>query len=123
MEKGQRSAALYVPVNKFLQFRFGFFHDGRESVRIADRHISQHLAVELNVRLLHAVNKPAVAEAVQAGCRINASDPQFAQVALAVSPVAVRVPEAFQHGFVCAPEKAAACAEIPLVVFDYFFMP
>src|SRR5690606_42151119 len=60
--------------------------------------------------------------AVQAGSRVDAGAPQPAQVALAVSPVAVSIPEAFQHGLIGAPEKARTGAELPLGHFQYFFM-
>src|SRR4051794_31237463 len=51
----------------------------------------QHLAVDLDLGLLQAVDEPAVGEPVLAHRGVDALDPQTAEVALLVAPVAVGV--------------------------------
>src|SRR5215217_2700630 len=62
-----------------------------EALRIAHGHVGEHLAVELDACLLEAVHELRVAEALEAGRRIDAHDPEPAEVPLAGPPVGVRV--------------------------------
>src|SRR6476620_6383182 len=62
-----------------------------EGLGIAHGDVGQDLAVELDAGQLQAVHELAVAEAVLAGRRVDARDPEAAEVALAVAPIAVRV--------------------------------
>src|SRR5918992_5745758 len=52
--------------------------------------VGQHLAVELDARAAQAVHELAVRHALAARGRVDAHDPQPAEVALAVAAVAVR---------------------------------
>src|SRR6478736_2373207 len=62
-----------------------------EGLGVADGDVGQHLAVELDAGQLEPVDEHAVAHAVLAGGRVDADDPQAAEVALAVAAVAVGV--------------------------------
>src|SRR5436190_23082448 len=62
-----------------------------EGLGIAHGDVGQDLAVELDAGQLQAVHELAVAEAVLAGGRVDAGDPEAAEVTLAVAPIAVRV--------------------------------
>ena len=54
------------------------------------------------------MDEPAVRRAVQPGSSVYAADPQSPEIALAGAPVAVGIPEAFEHGLICAPEQIVA---------------
>src|SRR5690606_19607648 len=49
-----------------------------ESLRLVDRHVGQHLAVDLDAGLVEAVDEAAVGEAVLAHRCVDALDPQGA---------------------------------------------
>src|SRR3972149_1877355 len=54
-------------------------------------------------------------------CR-DAGDPQAAQIALAVPPVAVRIPQAFQHSLVRPPAQSMAGPKLAFSYLEYFFV-
>ena len=62
-----------------------------EGVGVAHGDVGEHLAVELDAGQLEAVHELRVAHAVLARGGVDARDPQAAEVALAVAPVAVGV--------------------------------
>src|SRR3954462_8081489 len=62
-----------------------------ERLGVADGDVREHLAVELDAGDLQAVHELAVRHALLAGGRGDADDPQAAEVALLVAPVAIRV--------------------------------
>ena len=63
----------------------------RNVVGVAHGDVREHLAVELDAGQLEAVHELRVAHAVDARGGVDAGDPQPAEVALAVAPVAVGV--------------------------------
>ena len=64
-----------------LEGGLGVFDKLLEALRVANRHFRQHLAVQLDSGALQAVDETAVVEAVEAGARADAGDPQGAEVA------------------------------------------
>ena len=60
----------------------GFFCQGRKTHRVVHGDVCQHLAVQGDASLQHAVHETAVAQAIDAGSRIDAGDPQRTEVAL-----------------------------------------
>ena len=56
---------------------------------IVDSHIGEHLAVELDAGLLQTVHETGVRNAVDAGSRVDAGDPQTTDLALLVAAVAL----------------------------------
>src|SRR5919201_440591 len=69
----------------------GGIRKSAEGLGVPDGDVGQNLAVELDAGQLQSVDEGAVAQAVLAGGGVDANDPQPAEVALAVAPVAVRV--------------------------------
>ena len=84
---------------------FCFCHNRSKCLRVADCDIGQHLAIELDIRLLERRHQLAVCRAVQAGRSVDAGDPQLAQIALAYAAVTSGVPQALEHGFVRSSEQ------------------
>src|SRR3954470_4146030 len=62
-----------------------------EGLGVANGDVGQHLAVELDLGEAQAVHQLAVAHALLAGGRVDALDPQAAELALAVLAVAVGI--------------------------------
>src|SRR5579875_2821330 len=69
----------------------GALRETSEGVGVADGDVGEHLAVELDAGEREAVHELRVAHAVLARGGVDAGDPQAAEVALAVAPVAVGV--------------------------------
>ena len=93
---------------------FGLRHHGGKSLRFPHGQISQHLAIEVDVRLLQGRDQAAVGRAVQPGRRVDADDPLFAQVAPSCTPVARGIPHALKHRLVGALEEQVLGASLPL---------
>src|SRR5919197_1625090 len=70
---------------------FGLSRDRRESRRIVDRDVGEHLPVELDVRLAHPREELVVGEPFLSGGRVDADDPEAAEDALLSLPVAIGV--------------------------------
>src|SRR5690606_2099609 len=85
-----------------------------KSGAIMRRQVCQHLAIHLNVRPLQPVDKAAVVQAGLTCGRVDADNPQAAEIALAVAPVAVRIEQGFEHCLVRPAEEATARAKLPL---------
>ena len=62
-----------------------------ERLGLADREVGQHLAVELDARPLQPVDELRIGQAVLAHAGVDALDPQAAEIALLVAPVAIGV--------------------------------
>jgi hypothetical protein len=62
-----------------------------ECLRLVDRHVGQHLAVDLDAGLVQAVDQAAIGQAVLAGGGVDALDPERAEIALADLAVAIGV--------------------------------
>src|SRR5690606_40096524 len=60
----------------------GLFGQGRKPGRVVHGDVRQHLAVQGDPGLQQPVHEAAVAHAVDAGSRIDAGDPQRAEIAL-----------------------------------------
>ena len=67
---------------------FGFFDDRGERGRVENCQLGQALAIEFDAGLGAAVDELAVAEAVLAAGRVDADDPQLAELALAYAAIA-----------------------------------
>src|SRR5262249_25414627 len=65
---------------------------------VADREVRQDLPVNLDVCLLQALDEPAVGPALTPDGRVDADDPQAAELALALLAVARRVGERVEEG-------------------------
>src|SRR5262245_35408223 len=67
--------------------------DLRKRARVADGEVGQDLAIEIDLGLLEALDELAVAQALGADGRVDADDPQAAELALPLLAVARRVGE------------------------------
>src|SRR3954468_12223442 len=92
----------------------GHLHQGGERPGIGDRQIGEDLAVHLDACLLQTVDEPAVADAVDAAGRVDASDPQLAELALARPAIAVRVLQRVHDLLVGRTVRTALVAVVPL---------
>src|SRR5688500_12680140 len=69
----------------------GELHKSAKAIGIVDGDVGEHLAVHLDAGLAEAVDQLRVRHALLARGRVDPRDPEAAEVALAVAPVAVRV--------------------------------
>src|SRR5580658_3962015 len=94
-----------------------------ESFRVVHRHVRQNLAVDLDAAELESVNQLAVGGAVIARRRSDALNPQRAEIALAISPVAITVAQRAVHRLFCRPVELSLSKEKPFGVLEQFFAP
>src|SRR5579871_6357260 len=73
-----------------------------EGVGVVHGDVGEHLAVELDARAGEAVHELRVAHAVLPRGRVDASDPEAPEVALAVAPIAVGVGVGLDQGLLGA---------------------
>src|SRR3954451_134486 len=76
----------------------GFLGKTSERLGVADGHVREHLAVELDAGRLQAVHELAVRHALLARRRVDADDPEAAEVALLVPAVPVGVRVSLEQG-------------------------
>src|SRR5262245_5113253 len=91
----------------------GRFHQASEGAGVVDRELGQDLAVDLDAGQPQALDETVVRHAVGAGGRVDARDPQLAEVALAVTAVAVGVLHRVEHlllGLAVEPRTLTAVA-------------
>src|SRR5690606_30942309 len=84
--------------------------------------IGQHLAVDLDSRLLQARNEAAVRQAVLAGRGVDPGDPKLPKLPLAHPAVAVGVHQRLHHLLVGRTEELALASPIPLGELENLFM-
>src|SRR5438552_13677020 len=87
-----------------------------------DRKIGKNLAVNLYAGLVKPVNKSAIGEAQFAGGRIDALDPQGAEIALLGAAVTVGILSGLFDGLHGNAENIFAAAEIALRLAHDFFV-
>src|SRR5690606_9843652 len=90
---------------------------------VVHRQIGQDLAVDLDARGLEAVNHLAVGEAHLARRRIDALNPERAEIALSVAPVAVGVLQPLLDPAQRQPETVLAPPPVALGLGDDFLVP
>src|ERR1700674_1677741 len=76
-----------------------------EGLRIANRQIRQHLAIDVDAGQLEAVHELVVGHPLAARRRVDPGDPELAHVARACPPVAIGVLERMHHCLVGRPEE------------------
>src|SRR5690606_28964160 len=85
-----------------------------EGVRVVHGEVGQDLAVERDLGAAQAAHQARVGAAVLAGRRVDAGDPEAAELALAVAAVAVRVAETLLHRVLGGRVDLAAAAPVAL---------
>ena len=93
-------------------------HDAAEGSRVVDGQLGQHLAVDLDRRLLHAGHELAVGDAEFARGRVDARDPQLAKHTLARAPIAVGILARLHHRLLGDAEDVLAAASETLGLFQ-----
>ena len=58
-------------------------------------------------KLLETAHQTAVAHTIQAGCGVDAGNPEATEIALATTTIAVGVAEGFHHPLVCCTEQGS----------------
>src|SRR6266852_2143135 len=76
-----------------------------EGLRVTDRQIREHLAIDVHAGQLEAVHELVVGHPLAACGRVDPGDPELAHVALPCPPVAVGVLERVEHRLVRRPEE------------------
>src|SRR5690606_27313624 len=89
---------------------------------VVDGQVSQDLAVNLDASLPQPVDKAAVREAGVAGGRVNAGDPQSAEIPLAIAAVPISIRERLHHGLVGRAEDGALSPKIALGLLEHLLM-
>ena len=65
----------------------GDFCEFRESFRVVDRYLGEHLPVDLDIGLLQSIDEPAVAQSVNPGRCVDPGDPELPEISLACPTV------------------------------------
>src|SRR5246127_663881 len=103
-----RSAKSASRRSAYAEGRLGLLRNRAKSRGVVYRDVGQHLAVDLHSGLVQAVDDAAVGEPVEARRGVDARDPQRAELALVLPPVAVGILAGLDHGLLgCAIDLAA----------------
>src|SRR5690606_37855261 len=81
---------------------------------ITHSQVGQCLAIQPNLGHLETVHEATVGQPVHPRGRVDARDPQTAEVALLVAAIAIGVPVRLHHGLVGAAEQLGACSPLTL---------
>src|SRR3982751_6360820 len=98
--------------------RFGLGDDHVERCWVRDCYLGKHLAIELDAGLGQTVNEFAVAETSFAAGRVDAEDPQPAEITLACAAVAEGECLGTDKRFLDRAEQPAAAAGVALGFFE-----
>jgi len=79
----------------------------RKAGLVIHRKVGQHLAVERKTLFLEPADQTAVGQPFGSRSRVDARDPQCAEIALTAAPVAERINERMQQRLVGSPVRAA----------------
>src|ERR1700675_56625 len=85
--------------------------------------ISQHLAVDGKARLVEPVDQRAIRHAAQTRCRVDARDPQCAELALLLAAAAIGVLAGLDDRLLGGAKHLAAGVEITLRFLENFLVP
>jgi hypothetical protein len=80
------------------QTGFRLFSNRTESFRIMHRDIREHFAVYLDLSQIQTIDQAAIGQSVQTSSRIDARDPQCAELALALTTIPVGVLAGLDNG-------------------------
>src|SRR5712671_1731085 len=117
-QRGFRSPASLPRGRLVRQACFDLARDFCERRLVEDREIREHLAVDLDVGPLQARHEGAVGHPELAHRRVDAGDPQRAELALLLPAVAVGVLAGLHHRLLGDPVDVAAAAAESLGLLD-----
>src|SRR5262249_30944876 len=98
--------------------RLGDVGELAESGGVVDRHLGEHLPVDVHRGALEPRDELAVRHAVHAGGGIDARDPQLAEAPLLDATVTVGVDAGALDGLARAAVHGATAAEVPLRLLE-----
>src|SRR5579872_4455071 len=101
----------------------GLLRDLRKRCLVVHREIGEHLAVDVDRRLLEAIHERAVRKAKLAHRGVDARDPQRAELAFSRSPVAILVLPRLHHRFLRDAIDVVAPAAVALGLLDHLLVP
>src|SRR5882672_1860095 len=97
--------------------------DRRKTGFVDNRHVGEHLAVDLDRCLFQAGNEGRIRHALLTHRRVDAGDPERAEHALALAPVAVGVLARLHHRFLGNAEHTLPALREALRLAQYLFVP
>lgn len=107
----------------FIERLPGFGGDGGESLRLANRHVGQDLAVKLDPGFLQPADKLRIRHAMQTRRGVDPLNPQSAKVAFLVAAVAIGILQRLFDPLQCRTEAIARTPAIALGQIQNLFMP
>ena len=99
-------------VDVLRQSSLGGVHDGLEGVRVGDGELGESATVQLDAGKTQALDEAVVGDALSADSRVDALDPQLAEVTLASLTVAEVVVKGVQQLFLSLAVQAGALAAV-----------
>src|ERR1700722_5912837 len=100
------------------QAGLGFLRNGGKGRHVVHREIGQHLAIDREAGLVQAVDQRAVAHPAKAGRRIDARDPERAELALLLAPAAIGVLTGLDDRLLRRAEHLAPGIEVALRLLE-----
>src|ERR1700676_489640 len=101
----------------------GFLCDGRKGRHVMYRKIGEHLAIDGEARLAQPVDQRAIGHPAQTRRRVDASDPQRAELTLLFAPSAIGVLTGLDDRLLGGAEDFAPGIEIALCFLENFLVP
>src|SRR3954463_5125105 len=106
----------------FIERGFRLLCDRGKSGGLVHGQVREHLAVDVDTGLLEAIDETAVAQVELAGRRIDALDPQRAEVAFLEPAAAVRVLAGLDDGLLRSAEYLATGVVVALRLLENFLV-
>src|SRR6185436_18354564 len=106
----------------FIERGFGLLCDGGKSGGLVHRQIREHLAIDVDTGLLEAIDETAVAQVELAGRRVDALDPQRAEVAFLEPAAAICVLAGLDDGLLRSAEYLATGVVVALRLLENFLV-
>ena len=95
---------------------------GFEGFRFTNGQIGQNFAIKFDACFFQAVHKSRISHVVQTGGRVDALNPQCAELPFTHAPVTVGVLTCFFHGLSGDADRIFAAARISFGGLDDFFV-
>src|SRR4051812_36306974 len=106
----------------FFESGLGLLRDRRKALRLVHGEVGEHLAIDLDAGLLDAIDETAVAQVELARRRVDALDPQCAEVALLEPATAVGVLAGLDDGLLRRAEYLATRVVVALRLLENFLV-
>ena len=100
----------------------GLFGECSKSGGVVDCEVRKNLAIDFDAGLLEAVHKDTVAHVVLTRTRVDADDPQLAEIALLVLAIAIGVDPSAFDGLLRGSHSLLRAPKAPRAAFMIFFL-